>query len=208
MSLQERPPMSLYEDLGVPRDADPAAIKRAYRKRARDTHPDVGGDRKAFERVSRANLILSDPARRAKYDRTGEADDSPDNTESRALSALVGFFAAVVEQHLQGAPDPFFLDLIKAARESFTEMLKNHEKQQKRLERGRSLTEKLESRLQGNPLLKAALKARALSFAEPLGKVQQEVEQCKEVLRLLEGCTFTVDSQVFTWQIMPTNSTT
>ncbi|MFQ5767442.1 MAG: DnaJ domain-containing protein, partial [Acidobacteriota bacterium] len=62
-----------YEILGVPRDASARDISRAYKRRARKEHPDVNpGDRAAeerFKRISEAYALLSDPAKRAAYDR-------------------------------------------------------------------------------------------------------------------------------------------
>jgi DnaJ-class molecular chaperone len=66
-----------YEILGLGRDADEAAIKAAYRKLAKRHHPDLHpGDKKAAERfqeLNNANDLLSDPERRARFDR-GEID--------------------------------------------------------------------------------------------------------------------------------------
>jgi DnaJ-class molecular chaperone len=68
----------LYSELGVPRTADAAAIKRAYRKLAKELHPDRNKDNpKAMERfksVTAAYEILSDPDKKGKYDR-GEIDE-------------------------------------------------------------------------------------------------------------------------------------
>jgi molecular chaperone DnaJ len=68
----------LYELLEVPRDAAPDEIKRAYRQQARRHHPDAGGDEEAFKRITHAFQVLSDPERRARYDRFG--DDGTPNT--------------------------------------------------------------------------------------------------------------------------------
>jgi molecular chaperone DnaJ len=65
--------MDLYELLGVRRNATLAEVRRAYQKRARQLHPDINpGDPVAAERfrtVSYAFQVLSDPPRRAAYDR-------------------------------------------------------------------------------------------------------------------------------------------
>jgi DnaJ-class molecular chaperone len=67
----------LYATLGVPKSADAAAIKRAYRKLAKELHPDKNKDNprasERFKTVTSAYDILSDEKKRAAYDR-GEID--------------------------------------------------------------------------------------------------------------------------------------
>ena len=63
-----------YEVLGVGRDADQDAIRRAYRKLARKYHPDLNSDSDAEERfkdLGEAYEVLSDPEKRERYDRLG-----------------------------------------------------------------------------------------------------------------------------------------
>lgn len=66
-----------YEILGVAKDADESAIKKAYRKTAMKYHPDRNPDDKSaeskFKEAAEAYEILSDPQKRARYDRFGHA---------------------------------------------------------------------------------------------------------------------------------------
>ncbi|MGE3302901.1 MAG: molecular chaperone DnaJ [Hyphomonadaceae bacterium] len=63
-----------YDVLGVPRGADPAALKNAYRKLAKEYHPDrEGGCEEKFKELNEAYAILSDPEKRSAYDRFGKA---------------------------------------------------------------------------------------------------------------------------------------
>ena len=65
-----------YELLGVPRDADEAAIKKAFRRLARQLHPDVSDDPDAdvrFREVTEAYEVLSNDETRSLYDRFGHS---------------------------------------------------------------------------------------------------------------------------------------
>src|SRR6266478_10183174 len=68
-------PRDYYEVLGVPRDADEAAIKKSFRRLARELHPDVNAHdpqaEEKFKEAAEAYEILSDQERRATYDRYG-----------------------------------------------------------------------------------------------------------------------------------------
>lgn len=104
-SLTERGALMEYKDyyaiLGVPRDADAATIKRAYRKLARAHHPDLApGDPLAegrFKDINEANAVLSDPVRRQRYDAVGPGQWSertqapPSRSSRRPQTSASGF---------------------------------------------------------------------------------------------------------------------
>src|ERR1041385_4638905 len=64
-----------YQSLGVARGASDAEIKKAFRKLAREYHPDVAKDKKRaeekFKEINEAYEVLGDPAKRKKYDELG-----------------------------------------------------------------------------------------------------------------------------------------
>jgi molecular chaperone DnaJ len=65
---------NLYDTLGVPKNASPAEVKEAYRKLAREHHPDQGGDEARFKEIQGAYDVLSDPEKRKQYDQFGSAN--------------------------------------------------------------------------------------------------------------------------------------
>jgi molecular chaperone DnaJ len=70
----------LYTVLGIPRDADQAKIRKAFKKLARKFHPDLNNDPKAadrFKEINTAYEVLGDERRRNAYDSFGEASLKP-----------------------------------------------------------------------------------------------------------------------------------
>jgi len=70
-----------YEVLGVPRDASQEDIQSAYRRLARQYHPDVNKEPEAedrFKEVSEAYEVLRDPEKRARYDSVGQGRQAGD----------------------------------------------------------------------------------------------------------------------------------
>lgn len=68
---------NLYETLGISQQATPDEIKKAFRQLAVKHHPDKGGDEEIFKCMLNAYEILSDPDKRARYDRFGTVDEPP-----------------------------------------------------------------------------------------------------------------------------------
>lgn len=70
-----------YEVLGIQKGATEDEIKKAYRKKARECHPDLHPDDPSyvekFQEVNEANEVLSDPEKRSRYDQFGHAGVDP-----------------------------------------------------------------------------------------------------------------------------------
>lgn len=94
MADRPRKKRDYYEVLGVARSADDADLKRAYRDKARRYHPDISdqvGAEDRFKEVNEAYAVLSDPHRRARYDRYGFAGLG-DDADGGGFSAVVDAF--------------------------------------------------------------------------------------------------------------------
>ncbi len=94
-----------YQILGVSRDADKDELKRAYRRLARQYHPDVNkepGAEEKFKEINRAYEVLSEPETRARYDRFGEAGVSGAAGASGFDYGDMGGFADIFETIFSG----------------------------------------------------------------------------------------------------------
>lgn len=83
-----------YEVLGLRRGASEEEIKRAYKKLARKYHPDMNAGNKTaeekFKELNEANAVLSDPEKKARYDRYGFAGVDPNFSPDAAGEAFRG----------------------------------------------------------------------------------------------------------------------
>lgn len=91
-----------YKTLNVPKGASDAEIKRAYRRLARQYHPDVTGDddrsTERFKEITEAYEVLSDPKRRRSYDLFGAPGPVGVQPEASPFSGVADIFADVMRR--------------------------------------------------------------------------------------------------------------
>lgn len=101
----------LYQILGIPRTASEADVKKAYRKLAKDLHPDRNKDNprvaERFKEISAAYGILRDPEQRARYDR-GEIDEQGNERGFAGAGAGGGGYSRAYRR--AGPDEPFDMD--------------------------------------------------------------------------------------------------
>lgn len=102
-----------YETLGVPKDANKAEIKHAFRKHVRKSHPDrPGGDKEKFQREQKAYAVLSDQKTREQYDRTGKDGNAVPTITQRAYEELASLFSTVFLHNLDNIESIDILETI------------------------------------------------------------------------------------------------
>jgi len=104
---------SAYEVLGVRADASEEELRRAYRSRLRETHPDTGGDPAAFIAVQQAWELVGEPAARAVYDRGSRAAAPPPPEHEQARRTDGGRPRARVHGHPGGWRRERYLTLVR-----------------------------------------------------------------------------------------------
>lgn len=108
-----------YEILEVDPSSTEEEIKKAYRKKAQETHPDKGGNTEIFQDVSRAYEILSDAEKREYFDKTGE--EFRDDIREEVIGALVQIVMGAIQNN-----QPAYVDIIEIARKAVEQQQSRH----------------------------------------------------------------------------------
>jgi hypothetical protein len=183
-----------YKLLGVPRDADGAAIKSAYRTKAKSSHPDTGGDVDAFAKLTTSYELLLDPVRRKIYDDTGF---DPQLTDSKDLEGLLVLDTLVNDIILdERAPGSF--DPVAAMRRKLTDKVVNTRFHILELERHRGRIRNHLDRIARRPesdVLGRMLTARCDAIADAIGKAENEIKVIEQAYAMLDGYSYELEAE-------------
>lgn len=188
----------LYVTLGVPKDADRAAIRAAYRKRAKSAHPDGGGTPKQFALVKMAHDTLTDEARRARYDETGEVEDKPvDNSRAQLLEMLAaGLDVAMVKLYERAKP-PIHSDMVKLTKEALhmmrTDWTKQRREFQKNVDRSKELMGRWSTKAATENLMETIVSHRVKVCEAQIVMLTSRIELVDRALVTLDDVSFRFD---------------
>lgn len=184
--------MNPYEVLGVGEDATPIEIKKAYRKRAKNAHPDTGGDREEFQKVNAAYAVLSDPEKRSHYDRTGEIKgDENDYT----LDIIVSVFNDLLNQDI-----PLHINYVKLMKQTLKEtivrlnaMVETKKKERKKYD---NLLIRFKTKKKGDSnVFKGVLTSKIENLDADIERLSQSVIQTDRAYEMLENYMFLADEE-------------
>jgi curved DNA-binding protein CbpA len=163
-----------YAELSVPRDADPETVKAAYRKAAKQHHPDKGGDAEKFAAATLAHDVLMDEKRRKKFDETGKIDDSPvAGKEQRAQQLIYDMVAHAI----MGDVDPLGINLVSQMDQSLQKQIADIATKTAVLKRGLERAKRLEKRF----VKKGKKKDPENIFVTMLQRHKQQITEAMEM---------------------------
>lgn len=176
--------MNLYETLGIQKGATHAQIKTAYHKKAKQHHPDKGGDVEAFKQIQRAYEVLSDPERRSRYDEFG--DDSPciDNGDRDLWAELMMLMTQVIDQ----AYDVTALDVVGCVTGALQNLITQGQQTLTKNERLVHIREQVISRLsrkEGEDILSAGLQSQIDQLHAHSEEVRAQIARLEQMQALV-----------------------
>jgi curved DNA-binding protein CbpA len=183
-----------YETLGVARNADAAQIKTAYRKRAKNAHPDAGGDADAFARLTTSYEILSDPVRRKVYDETGY---DPTLADAKDLEGLV-VLESLINEFILDERDPGSFDPVAAMRRKLTDRIVNVRFHILELERHRARIRNHMDRIGKRPetdFLGSMMRARGDSITDAISKAEAQITTIEQAYQMLDGYSYEIEAE-------------
>lgn len=182
--------MTLYELFGVDPNADMVKIRKAYKALVREHHPDKGGDPEKFREIQEGLEILSDPDRRARYDKTGRID------KSRVTPSRVKVFIEQTISQIIEAQDPMgyrddpltnnFRDQIIQSLLTARKMIKDNKyKTQRKIEKATRMLERFKPMEEWDPV-REALKTNIRVLEDELKNSEDAEELSVEVERVMK----------------------
>jgi hypothetical protein len=186
-----------YILLGLERSANDATIKQAYRKAAKNAHPDSGGDADQFAKLQTAYDLLKDPVRRRVYDDTGF---DPQLADAKDLKGLI-MLETLVNEFILDEREPGSFDPVAAMRRKLTDDILKSRFHILELERHRARVRKHVDRLGRRPetdVLGSMLRARSQSIADAIRSAESQIEIIEQAYTMLEGYSYELDMLVVT----------
>jgi curved DNA-binding protein CbpA len=192
-----KPVIDLYQVLGVKRAASRRDIHRAYRRKAKISHPDAGGTVEAFNELVTAYAVLSDAKRREKYDETGEIDPPrPDNFDGGAIEIIAEKLGLVIHaEH-----DLASLDVGALIEQAICEDIADRKGSVAHQKRAAERVAKLRARAKRKGHGEDNLVARVLDWHElairnHIKKHEESVRFMERALEILQDYSFTEELQ-------------
>jgi DnaJ-class molecular chaperone len=183
---------NLYDVLGVDKNATDEELKKAYREKAKESHPDKGGSHEDTAEITNAYAILKNPAKRKEYDETGKVNAN--NFEQRFFAFVGDTLMKIIEAN----HDVEVVDIVQQFKDFIAAIVKDAESKKSELEKKLSKAEKVKSRLTTEAeenKLDHILFAHITELKKQVVLMDNEVKFIKDCAEVLEAYGYKVDQK-------------
>lgn len=189
--------MDLYAILKIKRNVKPETIKKAFRRRSMQTHPDRGGTQAEFEQVRLAYAILSDPAKKARYDATGEIDsNSAAKIQSAVLGMAMGYFIDAINQCVNKRKSPQRDNVLEIVRITVRQQISEHRKALQAGKDAEKVIAEVQSRLTSKDpedFIRQGIEAQVAKLHADFKQIEEQIHLREQVLEMLKVYEYRTD---------------
>ena len=190
--------IDLYQLLGIKRAATREEIRKAYRRKAKSSHPDRGGSAEAFNALTAAHDVLSDARRRERYDTTGEIEQArPDNFDGSAIEVIAQKLGLIIHAEQDVATLDIDAVLAQTIRDDIGLRKASIVNQQRAIERAAALRARVKRKGKGEDnALARVLDWHESSAKDSVRKNEDAVRAMERALEILDLYSFAEDRPV------------
>jgi curved DNA-binding protein CbpA len=196
--------MTLYEELGVKKEATHEEIKKAYRKKANKTHPDHGGDAEKFGAITKAYKILSDEEKRKRYDNGEDPDGIGKATTARdmAVGGVLALFFAILNEK-----DSEYIDIFLVMRQNIENGISGLRKQINELgweiKKMETTKKRISNKKSHENIFVDGINAHIADMQRDQAKLEEQIKIGKLQLEIVDDYKFEVETMGSRrWDIM------
>lgn len=201
----------LYQILGILKTATPVEIKKAYRKRSQQCHPDkTNGDESEFERVKLAYDILSNPEKRAHYDATGNYQEQQATNENKEVNQILaqGFAQILQTQPMNAFAEIDLIELLKQLLQGYINKIEDALNKIKSEIEAFEIVAKRLQRQKGRGVLNGLVTQRIEALTKNLNNHEQILAFHKQALELAGEYNYQTDPQSVQFFVLGGGATT
>jgi curved DNA-binding protein CbpA len=190
--------IDLYKLLGLKRGASKAEVRKAYRRKAKVSHPDKGGSAEAFSALATAHDVLSDERRRERYDTTGEiVAAKPDNADVAAIEIIAQKLGLIIHSEHDVSALGIGEMIEQAIREDIARRQAGIADHNRAIERAARLRARVKRKADGaDNTLARVLDWHERSAKDLIKKSEDAVSSMERALEILDGYSFIEDLPV------------
>jgi len=173
-----------YDTLGVEKNSSAEEIKKAYRGKAKNAHPDSGGSDADMALINGAYAVLCDPARKRDYDNGGDGDFN--TIEAEAEKNYFEIFTCAINC----VTDPIHENIVIAMEEMRLDAEVEGGKSSAKINERIRDFEQIALRISGDERLQENIESRILDCQDNLREIEKSLEMLTLVKAMISKCDY------------------